>query len=101
SDVLVTARYDAGHISIEVRDDGPGFSPEVLNRLGQPYVSSRPAPEALRSGHTGMGLGFFIAKTLLEKTGAVVEFRNAAPGGALVTARWQREAIELSPLTQV
>lgn len=94
SEILVTARFDPRHIAIEVRDDGPGFAPEVLLKLGEPYVTSRPGAEAMRSGHVGMGLGFFIAKTLLERTGASVDFRNGRHGGAIVTARWRREAIE-------
>jgi two-component system sensor histidine kinase RegB len=77
-----------------VRDDGPGFAPEVLAKLGEPYVTSRPGAETMRSGHVGMGLGFFIAKTLLERTGAAVDFRNGRGGGAVVTARWARSAIE-------
>lgn len=93
SEILVTARFDARHIAIEVRDDGPGFAPEVLAKLGEPYVTSRPGAEAMRSGHVGMGLGFFIAKTLLERTGAAVDFRNGRGGGAVVTARWPRAAI--------
>ena len=44
-----------------------------------------------------MGLGFFIAKTLLERTGAQIEFRNAKGGGALVSARWRRSDIEAAP----
>ena len=99
SEVLVTARYDAETIVVEVRDDGPGFAPDVLARLGQPYITSRPSQEPTRSGHTGMGLGFFIAKTLLERTGAVVEFRNGKPGGAVVSARWNRDAIETPPVS--
>lgn len=94
SEILVTARFDARHISIEVRDDGPGFAPEVLTKLGEPYVTSRPGAESMRSGHVGMGLGFFIAKTLLERTGASVDFRNGRGGGAVITARWNRAAIE-------
>ena len=94
SEILVTARFDARHIAIEVRDDGPGFAPEVLAKLGEPYVTSRPGAETMRSGHVGMGLGFFIAKTLLERTGATVDFRNGRGGGAVVTARWARSAIE-------
>jgi len=90
----VTARFDARHISIEVRDDGPGFAPEVLAKLGEPYVTSRPGAESMRSGHVGMGLGFFIAKTLLERTGATVDFRNGRGVGAVITARWSRAAIE-------
>lgn len=94
SEVLVTARFDAESISIEVRDDGPGFSPEVLDRLGEPYVTSRPEGEGSRTGHIGMGLGFFIAKTLLERTGAVVTFENAPPRCALVMTHWARKTLE-------
>ena len=94
SEILVTARFDARHIAIEVRDDGPGFAPEVLLKLGEPYVTSRPGTESMRSGHVGMGLGFFIAKTLLERTGASIDSRNGRRGGAVITVRWRREAIE-------
>ena len=52
--------------------------------------------EGSRTGHIGMGLGFFIAKTLLERTGAVVTFQNARPNGAVVAARWPRAKIEAS-----
>ena len=100
SEILVTARFDPRHIAVEVRDDGPGFSPEVMTKLGEPYVTSRPG-EAMRSGHVGMGLGFFIAKTLLERTGALVDFRNGRRGGAVITARWRREAIEAPALPDV
>jgi len=93
-EILVTARFDAESIAVEVRDDGPGFSPQVLAKLGEPYVTSRPGAEGSRTGHVGMGLGFFIAKTLLERTGAVVEFRNGRRGGAVVAARWPRGRIE-------
>ena len=94
SQIVVTARFDENEVTIEVRDDGPGFSPEVLAKLGEPYVTSRPGAEGSRTGHIGMGLGFFIAKTLLERTGATVEFRNARRGGAIVAASWPRERVE-------
>jgi two-component system sensor histidine kinase RegB len=94
SEVLVSARFDADTISMEVRDDGPGFAPEVLAKLGEPYVTSRPGVEGGRTGHVGMGLGFFIAKTLLERTGALVTFQNGRPRGAVVSARWPRSKIE-------
>lgn len=94
SEVLVTARFDAASVSLEVRDDGPGFAPEILAKLGEPYVTSRPGAEGSRSGHIGMGLGFFIAKTLLERTGAQVSHRNVRPRGAIVRARWDRADIE-------
>ncbi len=94
AEVLLTARFDQRHVSIEVRDDGPGFSPEVLNKLGQPYITSRPSGEGSRSEHAGMGLGFFIAKTLLERTGATLEFKNGKGGGAIVAAKWPRDKVE-------
>jgi two-component system sensor histidine kinase RegB len=94
SEILVSARFDAGHVTVEVRDDGPGFAPEILAKLGEPYVTSRAGVEGGRTGHVGMGLGFFIAKTLLERTGAVVTFQNGRPSGAVVVARWPRARIE-------
>jgi two-component system sensor histidine kinase RegB len=94
SEVLITARFDDRNITLEVKDDGPGFSPDILAKLGEPYVTSRPGAEGSRSGHIGMGLGFFISKTLMERTGGVVTFRNGKAGGAVVTVRWSREALE-------
>ena len=95
SEVLVSARFDADWISMEVRDDGPGFAPEILAKLGEPYVTSRPGAEGSRTGHIGMGLGFFISKTLLERSGALVTFQNGRPRGAVVSARWPRVRIEV------
>ena len=68
---------------------------EILAKLGEPYVTTRPGAEGSRTGHIGMGLGFFIAKTLLERTGAVVTFQNGRPRGAVVSARWARARIEV------
>ena len=96
SEVLVTARFDAQSVAMQVRDDGPGFAPDILAKLGEPYVTTRPGAEGSRTGHIGMGLGFFIAKTLLERTGAQVTFQNARPHGAVVSARWARAAIEVN-----
>jgi two-component system sensor histidine kinase RegB len=97
SEVRLVGRYDYDSIMIEVRDDGPGFAPEIFAKLGEPYVTSRPHGENSPSGHLGMGLGFFIAKTLLERTGAGVDFRNERGGGAVVSIRWPRAAIEAPP----
>ncbi|HEX8571060.1 MAG TPA: ActS/PrrB/RegB family redox-sensitive histidine kinase [Caulobacteraceae bacterium] len=94
--VLVVGHYDADTITIEVADDGPGFSPNVMAKLGEPYVTTRPNAEGSRTGHVGMGLGFFIAKTLLERTGADVTFRNGRKG-ALVCVCWDRQRIEAGP----
>ena len=92
--VELTAYYDDRYLTVSVQDDGPGFSPDVIAKLGEPYVTTRSQGEGSRTGHQGMGLGFFIAKTLLERSGARVEFRNVRPGGALITARWSRSRIE-------
>ena len=94
--VDVAARWTGAEIEIVVRDDGPGFPQSVLARLGEPYVSERAAGD----GGGGLGLGFFIAKTLLERTGAKIEARNrTAPKlGAVVRATWPRAAIEAPPL---
>ena len=69
-----------------IEDDGIGFSPEVLERLGEPYVSDRH-----QSG--GLGLGIFIAETLLARTGATLQFGDLK-AGARVTIRWTRAALE-------
>lgn len=102
-EVSVIAYFGKGHISIVITDDGPGFAPDVLEKLGEPYVTTRPrrsrAPADPDSGHEGMGLGFFIGKTLLERTGATVEIANRADGkaGARLAMRWPRRAIEADP----
>ncbi|MET0181680.1 MAG: ActS/PrrB/RegB family redox-sensitive histidine kinase [Caulobacterales bacterium] len=96
SRVEVIARWTANEIEITVRDDGPGFSPSIIGRLGEPYVSER----SENDGQGGLGLGFFIAKTLIERTGARLTVRNrTAPGkGASIRAVWPRIALEAPPL---
>lgn len=93
TEVRVTARWTDDQISFTIRDDGPGFSSEVLPRLGEPYVSERGEAQA---GGGDMGLGFFIAKTLIERTGGRIATRNAAlpASGAVVQAVWPRKALE-------
>ena len=64
---------------VTISDDGPGFAPEIIDRIGEPYVRSRAAAAHVRGGETtGLGLGFFIAKTLLERSGATLDFRQPA-----------------------
>jgi two-component system sensor histidine kinase RegB len=86
--VVATCAWSARDVSVTVEDDGPGFPAAVLARLGEPYISSR-------SGSAGhMGLGVFIAQTLLTRTGARISFGNARDGGARVVIRWRRADIE-------
>lgn len=94
--VDIEARWDAETVAITVRDDGPGFSGAILGRLGEPYLTERD-----REGVAGgLGLGFFISKTLLERTGAKLEVRNRRPPnqGAMVKAEWLRTSIEAPSL---
>ncbi|MBI1209068.1 MAG: ActS/PrrB/RegB family redox-sensitive histidine kinase [Azospirillum sp.] len=86
--VTVEIAWDALTITVTVADDGPGFPPNLLNRIGEPYLSSR----ADRAGH--MGLGIFIAQTLLERTGGRVDFGNNRSGGARVVVVWQRDTLD-------
>jgi two-component system sensor histidine kinase RegB len=67
-----------------------------LARLGEPYLTTRSGGEGSRTGHVGMGLGIFIAKTLLERSGARVSFSNGPRRGAIITARWPRSRIEVT-----
>lgn len=90
--VDISAEYDAQGINISIADDGPGFKPDVLSRLGEPWTTSRPSQGG--GAQSGMGLGFFIAKTLLERTGAQLVARNRAQGGAEVKLTWPRGRIE-------
>ncbi len=94
--VDIAAKWDADSVEIVVSDDGPGFAPGVLGRLGEPYLTERD-DEGVAGG---LGLGFFIAKTLLERTGARLDVRNRKGplAGAVVSARWSRIAIEAPAL---
>lgn len=85
--VEVTSRWSEAGYQIEIVDDGPGFSNHILKALGEPYVTSRRLSD---SGGGGLGLGVFIATTLLERTGADVDFRNQSGGGAKVVVSWRR-----------
>ena len=91
SEVLIQARADDSQLHVTIRDDGPGYPGALLARIGDPYLTSRRGPES-RRGYEGMGLGLFIAKTLLQRSGATLEFSNGQPG-AVVQVRWPLERI--------
>ena len=64
-------------VAVTISDDGPGFAPEIMDRIGEPYVRSSKRRRMNAGGETtGLGLGFFIAKTLLERSGATIDFEN-------------------------
>jgi two-component system, sensor histidine kinase RegB len=103
--VRIEASWSASALKVTVEDDGPGFAPDILERIGEPYITSRPGdnavgdteigpPVAKLGKHEGMGLGFFIAKTLLEQTGGSVKALNSPSGGARVNVSWPRGQID-------
>ncbi|HEX2446667.1 MAG TPA: ActS/PrrB/RegB family redox-sensitive histidine kinase, partial [Methyloceanibacter sp.] len=100
SKVEVEARWTKDDVTIVIADDGAGFPPDVLEQLGEPYVTTRRAPsegQEPSDEHIGMGLGFFIAKTLLERSGATLALSNRPRGGAVVTVIWPRTKFEPAP----
>lgn len=91
SRVTLTGAWTLDSVSISIEDDGPGFAPAVRARLGEPYVSVRGDANKVAGG---LGLGFFIAKTLIERTGGTVSFDNhPRSGGAFITLNWPLEKI--------
>lgn len=95
--VEVTADWSDEDVAVAISDDGPGFAPEIMSRIGEPYVRSSKRRRMNTSSETiGLGLGFFIAKTLLERSGATVEFENRAfpDRGAVIRVRWLRSDFE-------
>jgi len=72
---------------VEISDDGPGFSEDIKDVLGEPYIRSK---NEIISSKSGLGLGTFIGKTLLERMKANVEFGSSTKlGGAVVKINWQ------------
>jgi two-component system sensor histidine kinase RegB len=97
--VEIAAKWSARDVTITIADDGPGVPPDIMDALGDPYITTRPSS---RPGHakdgapSGLGLGFFIAKTLLERSGATVSLDNREwpDHGAVVKVSWPRSSFE-------
>jgi two-component system, sensor histidine kinase RegB len=99
SKVEVEARWSSDQVVIGIADDGAGFPPNVLEQLGEPFVTTRPGEswgQEAPDEHIGMGLGFFIAKTLLERSGARLDLANRPlpQNGAIVRVVWPRAKFE-------
>jgi two-component system, sensor histidine kinase RegB len=94
--VTIGARWDLNSIQVTIGDDGPGFDEGIIDRLGEPYVTTRGAGTLGSRQREGMGLGFFIAKTLLERSGATVKVSNQInpQKGAVVQIVWRRRDLE-------
>ena len=109
STVWIDLEWTDAELRVAIGDDGPGYPPDLIGRIGDPFLGRRAAVQADRQaerpGYEGMGLGLFIAKTLLERTGARLGFGNGAPDatavppelarptGAIVTVTWPRAAV--------
>jgi two-component system, sensor histidine kinase RegB len=98
SRVRIDAWWSRDLVTIVIEDDGPGFSAAILDKLGDPYLRGRPTERRTKNdSQSGLGLGLFIAKTLLERSGATVETFNVSPPrtGAVVKVTWPRSALEI------
>ena len=86
SRVKIDLMSDLEKIEIKINDDGPGIPDDIIKKIGEPYIKSKSAE---LNSNSGLGLGTFLGKTLLEKQGAKLLFRrNNDLGGALVIISW-------------
>jgi two-component system sensor histidine kinase RegB len=87
SSIDISLESDDKFTEVKVCDDGPGFAEDVIKVLGEPYIRSK---NRIISSKSGLGLGTFIGKTLLERMKASVNFgKNPKKSGAMVIIKWQ------------
>jgi len=104
--VWVEALWTNDFVSVRIVDDGRGYPPHLIGRIGDPFVRTRRSEKdkGVRPEYEGMGLGLFIAKTLLERSGAELSFANGSDPymtktsriekrGAIVEVVWPRAKI--------
>jgi two-component system sensor histidine kinase RegB len=99
--VWVDTDWTQKNVTVRIRDDGPGYPPHILGRIGDPFMrrGARLRTSNNRPEYEGMGLGLFIAKTLLERSGATLRFANGPSdqqhaSGAVIEVVWARTSIE-------
>lgn len=105
--VWIECHWTDDIISVRIIDNGKGFPPHIIGRIGDPFVGRRKsvADRQERPEYEGMGLGLFIAKTLLERSGAELSFANGSDPyvetpiehvhtGAIVEVKWPRDVID-------
>jgi two-component system sensor histidine kinase RegB len=90
-EVVARLAADERELKVTISDDGPGFDPALLGQLGEPYVSRGNDGRDGQGEH--MGLGVFIAVTLLGRTGALLHFGNRPAGGGEVVVIWLRSQL--------
>ena len=86
SKVSINLETNENDFSVLISDDGPGFPKDIFNLIGEPYIASK--SNKLKS-KSGLGLGTFIGKTLLERKKAKINFSNNEKEGALVEIVWK------------
>jgi two-component system sensor histidine kinase RegB len=85
--IYITVKNDKDFVNVIIEDDGIGFSRDILNKIGEPFIKSLKIKDKSKSG---LGLGIFIGKTLLEKNQAKIIFKNSKNyGGAEVNISWK------------
>ncbi|MEP5089584.1 MAG: ActS/PrrB/RegB family redox-sensitive histidine kinase, partial [Paracoccaceae bacterium] len=107
NNVWIETGWTESTITVRIVDDGRGFAPQLIGRIGDPFMRKRKtaADQGTRPEYEGMGLGLFIAKTLLERSGAELSFANGVDShkqdkatherrGAIVMVVWPRQSID-------
>ena len=107
SNVWVEAEWTTDQITVNIMDDGRGYPSHMIGRIGDPFMRRRRAEtdQRARPEYEGMGLGLFIAKTLLERSGAELNFANGSDPyqtlsnnperrGAIVRVSWPRKLVD-------
>ena len=94
--VIIGCYWTKESITISISDDGPGFPNEILMQIGEPYLKTKSNRRLKTGSVSGLGLGIFIAKTLLERTMAELSFSNNSGSGAIIEVMWDRKSLELN-----
>ena len=90
--IYISIRSDSQNTEITIEDDGPGIPKDILNKIGEPYIKTLKNKDSKKSG---LGLGIFIGKTLLEKNSAKIIIRNSETrGGAEVKIDWENKNLK-------
>ena len=85
--VFITLKSDNEHTEVIIEDDGDGYPSDILSKIGEPYLKSDNQKD---NSKTGLGLGIFIGKNLLEKNFATIICRNSKTRkGAEIVIKWQ------------